>query len=182
MKKLVFFTVILALLVSSVIAEERLTLSIGGELMERDMPQDIEEAQDLIRYLIDIANKADEKIENDYVQNLAEVESYKRQNEILQMKLEKLESKLNDISETNSEVKFDSPIWNNVSNNAKNFVKLCLERNRNRRPSAYKALDHPWFSNVLNATHRLQNLKPDILISIKNFNIKQRFKQMIIKH
>ena len=82
----------------------------------------------------------------------------------------------------NSEVKFDSPIWNNVSNNAKNFVKLCLERNRNRRPSAYKALDHPWFSNVLNATHRLQNLKPDILISIKNFNIKQRFKQMIIKH
>ena len=52
----------LALFVSSMIAEERLTLSIGGELMERDMPQDIEEAQDLIRYLIDIANKADEKI------------------------------------------------------------------------------------------------------------------------
>ena len=82
----------------------------------------------------------------------------------------------------NSEVKFDSPIWNNVSNNAKSFVKLCLERNRNKRPSAIKALDHPWFTNVLNATHRLQNLKPDILISIKNFNIKQRFKQMIIKH
>ena len=107
MKKIVFFTVMLLMFVSSVIAEERLTLSIGGELMERDMPQDIEEAQDLIRYLLDIANKADEKIENDYVQNLAEVESYKRQNEILQMKLEKLESKLNDISETNLEVKFD---------------------------------------------------------------------------
>ena len=82
----------------------------------------------------------------------------------------------------NSEVKFDLPLWNNVSNNAKNFVKLCLEKNRTKRPSAIKALDHPWFTNVLNATHRLQNLKPDILINIKNFNIKQKFKQMIIKH
>ena len=81
-----------------------------------------------------------------------------------------------------SEVKFDLPLWNNVSNNAKSFVKLCLEKNRAKRPSAIKALDHPWFTNVLNATHRLPNLKPDILISIKKFNIKQKFKQMIIKH
>ena len=81
-----------------------------------------------------------------------------------------------------SEVKFDLPIWNNVSNNAKNFVKLCLEKNGIKRPSAIKALDHPWFTNVLNATHRLQNLNADILMNIKNFNIKQKFKQMIIKH
>ena len=82
----------------------------------------------------------------------------------------------------NTEVKFDSSKWNNVSNNAKSFVKLCLEKNRTKRPSAIKALDHPWFSNVLNATHRLQNLREDILMNIKNFNIKQKFKQMIIKH
>ena len=82
----------------------------------------------------------------------------------------------------NSEVKFDNPIWNNVSNNAKSFVKLCLEKNRTKRPNAYKALDHPWFTNVLNATHRLQNLREDILMNIKNYNIKKKFKQMIIKH
>ena len=81
-----------------------------------------------------------------------------------------------------SEVKFDLPIWNNISNNAKSFVKLCLEKNGIKRPSAIKALDHPWFTNVLNATHRLQNLNADILMNIKNFNIKQKFKQMIIKH
>ena len=51
-----------------------------------------------------------------------------------------------------SEVKFDLPIWNNISNNAKSFVKLCLEKNGIKRPSAIKALDHPWFTNVLNAT------------------------------
>ena len=82
----------------------------------------------------------------------------------------------------NSEIKFDLPIWNNVSNNAKSFVKLCLEKNRAKRPSAIKALDHPWFTNVLNATHRLQNLREDILLNIKNYNIKQKFKQLIIKH
>lgn len=107
MKKLVLFIVSLALFVSPVIAEEGLTLSIGGELMERDMPQDIEEAQELIRYLVDIANKADEKIQNDHVQSISEIESYKRQNELLEMKLEKLESKLKEVSETSSEVSLD---------------------------------------------------------------------------
>ena len=82
----------------------------------------------------------------------------------------------------NTEVKFENPLWENISNNAKSFVKLCLEKNGAKRPSAIKALDHPWFTNVLNATHRQQNLREDILMNIKNFNIKQKFKQMIIKH
>ena len=82
----------------------------------------------------------------------------------------------------NTEVKFENPLWENISNNAKSFVKLCLEKNGAKRPSAIKALDHPWFTNVLNATHRLQNLREDILMNIKNFNIKQKFKQIIIKH
>ena len=82
----------------------------------------------------------------------------------------------------NTEIKFENPLWENISNNAKSFVKLCLEKNGAKRPSAIKALDHPWFTNVLNATHRQQNLREDILMNIKNFNIKQKFKQIIIKH
>ena len=81
-----------------------------------------------------------------------------------------------------SNVKFTSSRWNKVSNNAKSFVKLCLEKNPNKRPSAIKALDHPWFANVLNETHRVQNLRADILLNIKNFKIKQKFKQMIMKY
>lgn len=107
MKKIVLFIVSLALLLSPVIAEEGLTLSIGGELMERDMPQDIEEAKEVIRYLVDIANKADEQIEKSHDQYVSEIESYKRQNELLEIKLEKLESKLNEVSEVSSEVKTD---------------------------------------------------------------------------
>ena len=82
----------------------------------------------------------------------------------------------------NSNVKFNSSIWNTISNNAKSFVKLCLEKNPDKRLSAIKALDHPWFTNVLNETHRVQNLRADILLNIKNFKIKQKFKQMIMKY
>jgi calcium-dependent protein kinase len=82
----------------------------------------------------------------------------------------------------NSNVKFNLPIFNNVSNNAKSFVKLCLEKNPSKRPSAIRALDHPWFTNVLNESHKVQNLRADILLNIKNFKIKQKFKQMIMKY
>jgi len=111
MKKIVLFIFIslYVLIGCFVFAEEQegLTLSVGGELMERDMPQDIEEAQELIRYLVDIANKADEKIENDHANYLLELESYKRQNELLEIKLEKLEHTLDEAFEANSDVKFD---------------------------------------------------------------------------
>jgi len=82
----------------------------------------------------------------------------------------------------NSNIKFNSPMWNKISNNAKSFVKLCLEKNPDKRPSAITALDHPWFTNVLNETHRVQNLRAGILLNIKNFKIKQKFKQMIMKY
>ena len=82
----------------------------------------------------------------------------------------------------NSKVNFNSPRWNKISDNAKSFVKLCLKKNPDKRPSAIKALDHPWFINVLNETHRVQNLRADILLNIKNFKIKEKFKQMIMKY
>ena len=82
----------------------------------------------------------------------------------------------------NSNINFNSPKWNKISNNAKSFVKLCLEKNPDKRPSAIKALDHPWFANVLNETHRVENLRAGILLNIKNFKIKQKFKQMIMKY
>ena len=83
MKKLVLFIVSLALFVSPVIAEEGLSLSIGGELMERDMPQDIEEAKEVIRYLVVIASGAEAQIEKSHNQYISESENYKRENEFL---------------------------------------------------------------------------------------------------
>ena len=81
-----------------------------------------------------------------------------------------------------NEVKFNPYKWKNISNNAKDFVKLCLNKNALERPSASKAVEHKWFSNVVKETHSLKNLPKNILINIKNFNIVDKFKQIIIKY
>ena len=81
-----------------------------------------------------------------------------------------------------NEVKFNPYKWKNISSNAKDFVKLCLNKNASERPSASKAVEHKWFSNVVKETHSLKNLPKNILINIKNFDIEDKFKQMIIKY
>ena len=81
-----------------------------------------------------------------------------------------------------NEVKFNPYKWKNISNSAKDFVKLCLNKNASERPSASKAVEHKWFSSVLKETHSEKNLPKSILINIKNFDIEDKFKQMIIKY
>ena len=81
-----------------------------------------------------------------------------------------------------NEVKFNPYKWKNISNSAKDFVKLCLNKNASERPSASKAVEHKWFKNVVKETHSLKNLPKNILINIKNFDIEDKFKQMIIKY
>ena len=81
-----------------------------------------------------------------------------------------------------NELKFNPYKWKNISNSAKDFVKLCLNKNASERPSASKAVEHKWFSNVVKETHSLKNLPKNILINIKNFDIEDKFQQMIIKY
>ena len=81
-----------------------------------------------------------------------------------------------------NDLKFNPYKWKNISDNAKDFVKLCLKKNASERPSASKAVEHKWFTNVIKETHSVKNLPKNILINIKNFNIVDKFKQMIIKY
>ena len=81
-----------------------------------------------------------------------------------------------------NELKFNPYKWKNISSSAKDFVKLCLNKKASERPSASKAVDHKWFTNVVKETHDVKNLPKNILINIKNFNIADKFKQMIIKY
>ena len=80
------------------------------------------------------------------------------------------------------ELKFNSYKWKNISDDAKNFVKLCLNKNAAQRPSASEALDNQWFKVVANKIHNLKNIPEFILENIKNFDIEDKFKQMIIKY
>ena len=82
----------------------------------------------------------------------------------------------------NDNVKFNFYKWKNISNNAKDFVRICLNKNASKRPSASEALKYPWFNNVLKETHNINNIKKEIMINIKNFNINYEFKKMVLKY
>jgi len=81
-----------------------------------------------------------------------------------------------------NELKFNPYKWKNISHSAKDFVKWCLNKNASERPSASKAVTHNWFNKVLKETHSVKNIPTKILINIKNFNIVDKFNQMIIKY
>ena len=81
-----------------------------------------------------------------------------------------------------AELKFNSYKWKNISDEAKDFVKLCLNKNASQRPSASEALDHKWFKSVIAKTHNMKNIPQFILDNIQNFDIDDKFKQLIIKY
>ena len=79
-------------------------------------------------------------------------------------------------------IKFKSYFWKNISDNAKDFVRICLNKNSNKRPSAHEALNHAWFSNVVKEIHNYKKINKEILLNIKDFNIDYEFKQMVLKY
>ena len=81
----------------------------------------------------------------------------------------------------NDHIRFNFLKWKDISNNAKDFMKICLNKNSNKRPSACEALKHPWFVNELKEIHNFNCIKKEILINVKNFNINYKFKQMVFK-
>jgi len=46
------------------------------------------------------------------------------------------------------EVKFPDKQWATISDNAKDFILQCLDRNQLTRPSIAKLFDHPWISEI----------------------------------
>ena len=81
-----------------------------------------------------------------------------------------------------ADLKFNLYKWKNISDDAKDFVKLCLNKNAGQRPSASQAVNHKWFKNVVSKIHNMKNVPLYILENIKNFDIGDKFKQMIIKY
>ena len=80
------------------------------------------------------------------------------------------------------ELKFNLYKWKNISEDAKDFVKLCLNKNSAQRPSATEAISHRWFKYVTSKIHDLKNIPLKILENIKNFDVDDKFKQMILKY
>jgi serine/threonine protein kinase len=45
---------------------------------------------------------------------------------------------------TSGKFLFKSRLWDQVSKEARSFIRLCLEVDQTQRPSAQELLEHPW--------------------------------------
>jgi len=50
---------------------------------------------------------------------------------------------------------FDQEVWDDVSDDAKDFITQCLTLEPSERPTAAALLKHPWMSSTATSTHRL---------------------------
>ena len=77
------------------------------------------------------------------------------------------------------EVNFEHPNFNIISNEAKMFIKLCLEKDPNKRISAQRLIENNWIKNSLLKNN---SLKSDILYNLKNLNAINKMKVLIISY
>lgn len=73
---------------------------------------------------------------------------------------------------TKAEIKFDADPWDNISDQAKDLVLKCLDRNPKTRFLPSDALMHPWIRNV----RILTNESLFTLNSTEKFQIRQSLK------
>jgi calcium-dependent protein kinase len=77
------------------------------------------------------------------------------------------------------EVNYNHPKFNFISNEAKEFIKLCLEKDPQKRISAQKLIENNWIKNALSKDNIL---KSNILSNLKKLNIKNKMKILILSY
>lgn len=66
---------------------------------------------------------------------------------------------------------FDSFEWENVTYEAKNFIKKLLEPNFDRRYSAEQALNDPWIKYGSNKTEVDRKVSTNVFSNLKKFRV-----------
>ncbi|ESO89987.1 hypothetical protein LOTGIDRAFT_178957 [Lottia gigantea] len=71
------------------------------------------------------------------------------------------------------EYSFPSPIWDNVSENAKDLIRKMLHMDSKKRLTAKQALKHPWVRGIAAKAEHMEGA----IEQIKEFNAKRKLKQ-----
>ncbi|OMH80915.1 Calcium/calmodulin-dependent protein kinase [Zancudomyces culisetae] len=72
-------------------------------------------------------------------------------------------------------IEFDERYWWGISEEAKDFIRKCLDPNPTTRITAHECLQHPWFTGVSASSH-------DILPNVReNFNPRKAFYNAVSK-
>ena len=82
----------------------------------------------------------------------------------------------------NSEPIFKKNLFNNISENAINFIKKCLIKNPNERPNANECLSHPWLEPIFKHIHSDGFLKDNLILNFSSYNKSPQLKKLILKY
>lgn len=69
------------------------------------------------------------------------------------------------------------PIWDQISEQAKNLIRKMLTVDFRKRIYAREALDHAWFKTASSEPTIDRNLMKDALDNLKGFNATQKMQQ-----
>ncbi len=67
---------------------------------------------------------------------------------------------------------FEGPEWNQISNEAKNFIRRMLEFDVDKRISASDAINDPWIKKYSNKSEVDIPLMSSALTNMRNFRVK----------
>ena len=80
-----------------------------------------------------------------------------------------------------NKIDFTIPIFEKISNEAKDLIRKCLIYDKNKRLSAEEALNHSFFANIdPNNIYRENIDLKEVLISLKNFSKHSKFYQAVL--
>jgi calcium-dependent protein kinase len=71
---------------------------------------------------------------------------------------------------------------NFFSEDALDFLKMCLRKDPKNRLTSQEALKHKWFTSIRNEIHSPTNINPDVLKNVGKNIEKNEFKRLVIKH
>jgi calcium-dependent protein kinase len=77
---------------------------------------------------------------------------------------------------------FQKNIFNDISQNAIDFIKRCLVKNPNDRPSANECLSHPWLEPIFKHIHSDGFLKDNLILNFSSYHKSPQLKKLILKY
>ena len=73
-------------------------------------------------------------------------------------------------------------LFKDISQNAIDFIKKCLVKNPNERPSAKECLSHPWLEPIFKHIHSDVFLKDNLILNFTSYHKCPQLKKLILKY
>ena len=72
---------------------------------------------------------------------------------------------------TSSDLVFDHPIWDQISEDAKDFIRLALTKDKNKRKNASDFLEHSWIRKQVKQQGLTEEVKLEIAHNLQDFRV-----------